>query len=151
MAVMHLAMLLECSEGLPLHVLDHFLGRYPLIESLVYFFQPVIKEGPPTQEEETPHVVSKCYIPIGIDGSVHSRFIALTLYHWIFQEIWYVELGESGVCLAVFFVGTSSIGCCKCILWNYAWRQNLAQIVINVGILWPEGRASLLFWYLFGP
>ena len=81
MAVMHLAMLLECSEGLPLHVFDHFLGRYPLIKSFIYFFQPVIKEGPPAQEQETPHVVSEGDVTIGIDCSVHSRFIALTLYH----------------------------------------------------------------------
>jgi hypothetical protein len=81
MAVMHLAILLECSEGLPLHVFDHLLGRYPLIESFVYFLKPVIKEGPPAQEEETPHVVSEGDVTIGIDGSVHSRFIALTLCH----------------------------------------------------------------------
>ena len=84
MAVMHLAMLLECPEGFPLHILDHLLGRNPLIESLVCFFQPVIKEGPPTQEEETPHVVSESDIPIGVDGAVHSRVIALALYHRIF-------------------------------------------------------------------
>jgi hypothetical protein len=33
---------------------------------------------------------------------------------------------------------------------NYAWRQNLAQIVINVGVLRPERRALLLR-PLFGP
>jgi hypothetical protein len=87
MTVMHLSVLLECPEGLPLHVLDHLLGRYPLIESLVYFLQPVIKEGPPTQEEETPHVVCESDISIGVDGTVHSRVIALALYHRIFQEI----------------------------------------------------------------
>ena len=81
MPVMHLAMLLECPEGLPLHVLDHLLSRYSLIESLVSFFQPVIKEGSPTQEEETPHVVSKSDIPIGVNGAIHCRVIALALYH----------------------------------------------------------------------
>ena len=84
---MHLTMLLECPEGLPLHILDHLLGRDPLIESLVYFLQPVVKEGPPTQEEETPHVVSESNVSIGVDGSVHSRIIALTFNHRVFQEI----------------------------------------------------------------
>ncbi len=87
MPVMHLAMLLECPEGLPLHVLDHLLGRDPFIESLVYFLQPVVKEGPPTQEEKTSHIVSESNISIGVNGSVHGRIIALTLNHRVFQEI----------------------------------------------------------------
>ena len=84
---MHLAMLLKCPEGLSFHVLDHFLGGNSLIESLVCFLKTVVKEGPPTQEEQTPHVVSEGDIPIGVDGSVHSRVIALTLSHRVFQNI----------------------------------------------------------------
>ena len=49
---MHLAMLLKCPEGLSFHVLDHFLGGNSLIESLVCFLKTVVKEGPPTQEEQ---------------------------------------------------------------------------------------------------
>ena len=141
---MHFSMLLKCPEGLSLHVLDHILGGYPLIESLVYFLKTVVRESPPTQEEETPHIVSERDIPIGVDGAVHSRVIALNLSHRVFQNIWNVELWESGVGLAVFFICTSSIGCCQSILRNYAWGQNLIQIVINVDVLWSERRALLL-------
>jgi hypothetical protein len=84
---MHLTMLLKCSESLSLNVLDHLLRGYPLIESLICFFKAVVKEGPPTLEEETPHVVSESDIPIGVDGTIHSRVIALTLNHRIFQDI----------------------------------------------------------------
>jgi hypothetical protein len=87
MPVMHLCMLLKCPEGLSLHVLDHLLGGYSLIESLVCFLKTVVKEGPPAQEEETPHVVSEGDIPIGVDGAVHSRVFALTLSHRVFQDI----------------------------------------------------------------